>query len=364
MELQFAFPWTQAPWWLAAGVAVLAAVIAVLRALERKREARLHNFVDAQLAPRLLVGYDARVRRPLFWLTVAGAAMLLLTLAQPHWGKSWVQVERGSRDIMVLLDTSESMNAENPLPNRLERARQKIKSMLALCPGDRFGLVAFSGGAALQCPLTMDHGYFVSVLGAVDTDTLSEEGTDIAAAFREAEKAFEDDDQGAGGRERESRAILLLSDGEQVTGDGVKAAAEAAGYARIYVIGIGDPKGAEVTFPRWMLQYIRAKDTDKPHFSRLDESTLSKIAVDGGGVYVRSTPDNADVNLLHSELENIAARAVSGDLRFNRVNRYRWPLSLALLCFAGEGLWLAAMPWIRRWRMNRASRRSGEARHV
>src|SRR5690606_517243 len=143
-----------------------------------------------------------------------------------HWGQSWVNIERGSRDVLILLDTSESMNAANPLPSRLDRARQKIEAMLASNPADRFGLIAFSGAAALQCPLTLDHGYFRSVLSAVGTDVLSEEGTDITEALRTAIAVYEDDIALTGEENRHGRAIMLISDGEQVSGDAVSIAAE------------------------------------------------------------------------------------------------------------------------------------------
>jgi Ca-activated chloride channel family protein len=353
MELQFTFPMSQLALWLGLGVLLLAIITMGLRFLEKQRARRLDRFVQADLAPRLLSGYDAKVRRPLFWLVLMGCVMLALTMAQPKWGKSWIEVERGSRDILILLDTSESMNAQNPLPNRLERARQKIESMLEKCPGDRFGLIAFSGEAALQCPLTLDHGYFRTVLSAINTNTLSEEGTDIAEALREASNVYAEDIAATGEESRHTRAIVLISDGEQVSGDAVKTAKEIEPYAGIYVLGIGDPKGAEVTYPQWMTQYKRVPDANKPHLSKLDEKTLSKIAVEGGGVYVRTTPDNADVNHIRKELEAMQSRSVSGDLRFSLVNRYRWPLSIAILCFTAEGLWTVLMPRLRLRRMRR-----------
>ncbi len=364
MDIRFLFPLRQLPWWVLLALVLGTGLVLLMRALERRRERRIHRFVEADLAPRLLVGYDARVRRPLLWLTVLGFAFLAVTLFQPRWGKAWVEMERGSRDILVLLDTSESMNAQNPLPNRLERARQKIESMLRLCPGDRFGLVAFSGEAALQCPLTLDHGYFRSVLAAVNTNTLSEEGTDIAEALREAERLFEQDIEQSGEENRHTRVVLLISDGEQVSGDAVKTAELLGKYAGVYVLGIGDPEGAEITYPTWMMQYHPVKDADKPHVSKLDEKTLSEVAVRGHGAYVRTTPDNGDVQYIRKELELVAARAVSGELRFSLVNRYRWPLAAAALCFAAEGLWVVLMPFLRRWREKRWAEQTGAGAYV
>ena len=349
------FPLRQLHWWLGMAAIALTLIILGLRALERRRQARLALFVDAQLAPRLLPGYDHAMRRPLFWLTVAGFASLALTFAQPHWGKAWKEVRQNSHDIVICLDTSESMRAANPVPSRIERAKQKIMSLLDMAPADRFGLVAFAGGAAVQSPLTRDHGYLKAVLSAVDTDTISQEGTDIAAALREAAKVFSDESKSTGIIDNSARAILLISDGEQVKGDAVAEAEKAAQYAHVYVIGVGDPNGAEIRLPDWMGRYVRVKDADKPHLSKLDEETLSKVAMSGNGGYIRSTPDNSDVEQIFDNLKQLATYTTSSDVRLRLVNRYQWPLALAIACFAGEGLWIALMPWLRARRLRRAS---------
>jgi len=353
LKIGFIFPLRQLHWWIGVAVLAVAALVIALRFFDKRRQARLARFVDVALAPRLLPGYDASIRRPLFWLTVVGFAGLALTFAQPHWGQAWQEVTQQSHDVIVCLDTSESMRAANPLPSRIERAKQKILSLLDRASGDRFGLVVFSGDAALQCPLTHDHGYFKAVLNAISTDTISTEGTDIAAAMKEAVKVFEEESEKTGIIERNARAVLLISDGEQVSGDAVAAAEEAAEFARVYVVGVGDPRGAEIKFPDWMGRYVTVKDGDKPHLSKLDEETLSKVAIVGKGGYVRSAPDNSDVDQIYDHIEDLMAYSASSDVRLRLVNRYQWPLAIAILCFAGEGLWLVLMPWVRAWRVHK-----------
>ena len=359
MKIGFAFPLTQLHWWLGAGIVAVAVLVVVLRALEKRRGERLRRFIDLALAPRLLAGCDANARRPLFWLTVLGFIFLFVTFAQPHWGQAWHEVEQVGHDIIVCLDTSESMRAANPLPNRLERAKQKILSMLDRTSGDRFGLVAFSGDAALQCPLTHDHGYFKAVLDAVDTDTVSTEGTDIAAAIREAVFTFKEEDERTDSFNKDARAILLISDGESLAEDAVDAAELASEYCRVYVLGVGDPRGAEVTYPEWMMRYERVRESNRKHITRLDEETLTKIALAGNGAYARSTLDNVDIDKLHNSFLQMSARNMSSDVRLRLVNRYQWPLAGALACFAAEGLWLAVIPWRRNRRLKRE-----EARHA
>ena len=354
MRFGFIFPLSQLHWWLMAGLLAVGGLGFGLHALEAHRRRRLHAFVEAHLAARLLPGYRDAVRRPLFWLTLLGFAGIGLTFAQPHWGASWQEVRQLSHDVVVCLDTSESMRAANPLPTRLDRSKQKINSLLEKLPVDRFALVAFSGASALQCPLTHDHGYFKMVLDATDTDAVSRKGTDIAAAFHECENLFKEETKANGYVDKDSRAILLISDGEQVSGDAVAEAEKVAEYARIYVIGVGDPRGTEVMMPDWMGRYVRVMDGNKPHLSKLDEETLQKIANAGDGGYILSSPDNSDIDEIFAEIQRLAARKSSSDIRLQLVNRYQWPLAVAIACFAGEGLWLWLMPLLRAWRMRRA----------
>lgn len=357
MSTGVVFPTTHFPLWLATEVVALLLVAACLRLLERHRRRRLDAFVAADLAPRLLVGHDARARRPLSWLTILGFGFLGLAIAQPHWGQEWQEVRQFSRDILVCLDTSESMRATDVLPSRLDRAKAKIAAMMQAAPGDRFGLVAFSGGAALQCPLTVDHGYFKAVLSAVDTDSITEEGTDIALALEEAAQALRekspDGREDGAARSREYRAVVLISDGEDISENAVEKAEELARLGRVYVLGVGDPQGAEVKPPMWMGYHRPVTDMARGHVSHLDEETLTRIALAGDGRYVRSTPDGFDIDRIVEHLRGVAGRPMEDDLRFELVNRYQWPLALAIACFAGEGLWLVALPWLRRRRARR-----------
>jgi len=357
----FTYPWYL---WLPLAALALAALGYGLHWLERRRQRRVQQFADAALTPRLLVGYDERVRRPLWWLMVLGFAALALTIAQPHWGQAWQQVNKQSRDILVLLDTSESMNATDLTPSRLARAKYKVASLMERLSGDRFGLIAFSGGAALQCPPTNDHGYFRAVLDAVDTDTLSLEGTDIGSAFREAMNAFRGDGGSDSEWQRENRAILLISDGEQVAGDALAEAEEASRYARIYVMGVGDPRGTEVTLPEMMSQYGRGGTRPATHVSKLDEDTLIEIAKVGNGRYVRSQADDWDVDRIHEFMADVSARATSDDLRLRLVNRFQWPLAVAIFFFTAEGIWWGLMPLVRRWRTERRTTGAEEGQHV
>ncbi|MBX3179118.1 MAG: VWA domain-containing protein [Candidatus Hydrogenedentes bacterium] len=323
---------------------VLACLAWILARLESRRARRLHAFAEAPLLSRLVRGYHPALRLPLNALILAGAALLLAALAGPRWGAPAAGPSAASREILVLLDTSESMNAADIAPSRLARARDKIQMLLERYPADRFGLIAFSGAAALECPLTRDHAYFRAVLESVGTDTLTVEGTDIESALAEAEKVFEDGLGRGYGTVPGDRIVLLISDGEAVSGDAVPAAERLADYARVAVLGVGDPAGAEVSLPQWMQRTQPAHRHGSTHWSVLDEEGLSRIAIAGQGVYVRSTLGNDDINAIGRELARLGGPGGPDSAPHRQPNQYRWPLAAALICFAGEGGWLVLMP--------------------
>ncbi len=348
MNIGFSFPNGQLHWWLILGIALMAIVVYALRRLDTRREGRIHRFVELHLAPRLLEGSELSSRKPLFWCTTLGIGFLLLALAQPHWGESFEEIQRQSHDVLICLDISESMNATVPLPSRLERAKQKVQALIARNPNDRYGLVAFSGAPQLMCPLTLDHGYFMSVLNAVSTRSISYEGTNIAAALEECVKTFKEQDDVSGVDESDFRAVLLISDGEQIEDDAVALASSVKDYAHFFVIGVGDPKGTlvELALPA-RRRNAKPQPALEPHLSKLDEPTLTRIATRGGGGYIRLTPDNRDIIEIDSLIREIASRDTFGGVQINLVNRYQWPLSLAILFFFLEGAWLVCLPILR-----------------
>ncbi len=350
MNAALIFPNESAWLWLGLAAIALVAISAALRRLERARRGRLQVFIEHRLAARLVAGAYAHQRRPLYWFTLLGCGLLALALLRPHWGESYEATSKRSHDVMVLLDVSESMLAQSPAPNRLERAKQKIAALTDRAYGDRFGLIAFSGAAELMCPMTLDHAYFRTVLGAVDTDSISLEGTNIAASFTVAADAFRQQDAEDSGTSRDNRVVLLVSDGEALGGDVSAAAKEIAEFAHVFVIGVGDPRGTEV---QYVNRFVRGDVGKETHVSVLDEKTLQAIAMDGGGGYMRSTPDDKDIDAVFGLIEQLFARGMQGDVEDRLQNRYQWPLAGAILCFMGEGVWLVLLPWLGRRREKR-----------
>ncbi len=358
--MQFIFPNSMWPIWAAMALAVWAALAWGIYVLERRRKARITQFVEAALAPRLLHGYDESIRKPLAWLALAGFALLALAFAQPHWGQTQEETLHESRDILVLLDTSESMRADDFPPSRLMCAKSSIALLAEQSPEDRFGLIAFAGAAILQCPFTLDRSYFRAVLDSVDTHTISQKGTDLAVALRVARKLLDDERERGAASEPNSRAVLFVSDGEQVSGDTMAAVQELAEYARVFALGIGSPGGALVPPPEWSPCQTDASG-EGSHLSILDEENLANMARAGGGEYVRAQSPDWNAGQLKALFRSIAARNVDSEMRSHQTNRYQWPLLGAILCFASEGFWIVLMPLVRARRMRRETKQQPQA---
>ena len=196
-------------------------LIAIFFANERRRHELLARLVAARLAPRLAGNVSVAKRRVRFLLMLFGLAAAILALAQPRYGADWEQVKRKGRDVLIAIDTSRSMLADDLKPNRLTRAKLAAQDLIGALPGDRVGLVAFAGTAFLQAPLTVDYGAVLNSLNEIDTEIIPEGGTDIADMIHTARERLRQ------GRERESSALIIFTDGEELDTDGVKAAEEA-----------------------------------------------------------------------------------------------------------------------------------------
>jgi Ca-activated chloride channel family protein len=177
----------------------------------RRRERALALFVAAALLPTVAPDVDFR-RRTLRWAVLTAAALCLaLALGGPMWGFRWQEVRRQGIDLVIAIDTSRSMLATDVKPNRLARAKLAVQDLLRELRGDRVALVAFAGGAFLQCPLTLDYGAFAQSLEAIEVGIIPKGGTNLTAAIDTSLEAFE-------GRQGSHQALVLITDGEDHEG--------------------------------------------------------------------------------------------------------------------------------------------------
>lgn len=315
-------------------VLALLALVLVLRVRARKRA--LARLVDAGVWPVVVpeAAWGRRIARVLLW--TCGVACLILALARPRWGTEWQEFKRKGLDIVVALDTSKSMLAEDVKPNRLERAKLGVQDLLARLKGDRAGLVLFAGTSFLQCPLTVDYAAFNLNLQDARAGIIPRGGSDIRGALDTAVKAFETS-KGA------DRVVILISDGEDhdPSGDAIVAALKKENV-KLFCIGVGSPQGEliPVADDQGRTQFLKGKD-DQIVKSSLNESFLSQIAVGAGGAYIKALPTDFGIETLYDEVISKLNREESNSrLVKRRKQQFPWLIGFGLLFLAAE----AAVP--------------------
>lgn len=320
--MRFAYP--QALWALLLVPVAVAAVFAA-RAARRRALARFAG------GPAYLARFQSAVsenRRAIKAVClIAAVAAGVLAFARPQGAHGTELLVRKGIDVVVLIDTSRSMAAQDVAPDRLARGVREAKLVLRKLTGDRVALVAFAGAPALLCPLTLDHGAVDLLLDALDVQTVSVPGTALGDAMREAARAL--GPPPAVGEESRSRAILVISDGEDHEGgvDEALAAAKRAGAA-VFAVGVGTAEGAPVPMAG-SGAYEKAKDGTLIT-TRLDETPLRRLAVDTGGRYYRATPGEAEVPTIAKALDSLDASGSGTVLRTRWEERYQIPLGFAL----------------------------------
>jgi Ca-activated chloride channel family protein len=258
----------------------------------RKKRKAMEKFADGDLLKRL-APEDHKGKRFLRGiLLLFSLSALLFSLAGPRWGSHYQEVSRKGVDIMILVDVSSSMMVEDVKPNRLERARREIIDFLKVTQGDRVGLVAFSGAAFVQCPLTLDYAALQMFLSALQPGLIPVPGTDLGAALEAGLSAFDF-------KTETDKVMLLITDGEDNENRGLESARKASeGGVKIFVFGIGEPSGGPVPAGDGKGGFKKDKE-GKLVLSKLDEDTLKDMASISGGVYVRSLAGDLDLDILY-----------------------------------------------------------------
>ena len=312
--------------WLLVGVAGF-----YLWAFKRRRIV-LSKFAEQKLLMDLMPFFKRNRQKLKAVAVFVSIVLILFSFMRPQWGFKWQEVKRRGLDVTLLLDTSNSMLAEDVKPNRLERAKFAIKDFVKYLQGDRVGLVAFSGNAFLQCPLTVDYGGFLLSLDNVDVNTISRGGTSISGAIKEGLKSFEN------GLEK-YKVMILITDGESHEGDFLKAAEQAKKKGvKIFCIGIGTSEGEliQITGPNGNKSFLKDHGGNIVK-SRLDEVVLQKIALMTEATYVRAGAVEFGLDLIYREkLSKMEKRELKSKLVKQHRERFQIPLLIAFCLLVCE----------------------------
>lgn len=273
--------------------------------------------------------------RGILWFKMilfAGAyAMLVIALANPQQGSKVETAKRLGIDIMIALDVSNSMLAEDVQPNRLERTKQSLQRFINRLQGDRIGIVAFAGTATRILPLTTDYAAAQMITENISTGIIATQGTAIGAAITSAVEGLPD-------VEKRAQVVVVVSDGENHEDDAMAAAEEANKKGiRIYSIGIGSPAGAPIPAVRGSGDFKRMSDGTTV-ITRLNEVMLQKIAAAGEGSYYSGMLPVSGFMALADDLEKLEASEVESRVFSDYESFYQYPLALALMLLIIEQL--------------------------
>ncbi|HEU5123551.1 MAG TPA: VWA domain-containing protein [Verrucomicrobiae bacterium] len=290
----------------------------------RTRQKLMMQFIHARLLPNLIAGVSTTREKIRAVLLIFAAAFLIIALARPQWGYHLEEVKQRGLDIVVAIDTSKSMLAEDIAPNRLTRAKYAALDLMQQARSDRLGLIAFAGTAFLQCPLTIDDSAFRQSVNSLDVHTLPEGGTALAQAIETAEKAFSENDN--------FKVLVLFSDGEDQDSDALAAAKKAAeGGMKIFTIGIGSPEGEllRIKDENGNSDYVRDENGNVVK-SHLNEKLLRDIATAAGGFYLPMRGAGT-VDTLYAQGLAPLPKSESQEKWVKRaVDHYHWPLAIAI----------------------------------
>jgi len=301
------------------------AIIYILFRIGQKR--RFERFAQIGMREQLMPGFSTRRANFKFVIFLLMVACVILAMANLQSGSKMEEVKREGIDLYLAVDVSNSMNAEDIVPSRLERSKQAINKLISEMKGDRIGVIVFADKAFVQLPITTDYSAARMFLSTVNTSLVASQGTAIAEAIHLAMKSFSE--------EEHSKAIVIISDGEDHENDAaVKAAQEAAKHGiRIYTIGMGLPDGAPIPeYNQYGHQTGYRKDRQgNTIITKLNEPMLQQIATAGNGLYVRASNSNVGLEKIYDDIEKLDKTEIEAKVFTDYEDQFQWFVGTAII---------------------------------
>jgi Ca-activated chloride channel family protein len=288
-------------------LAIIPVAILVYWLAMRMRKKAIRNFAETSLYARLAPESSVSKKNLKFILSLIAITLLVWAMIDPEIGMHPEKLERKGSDIVICLDVSNSMNAQDIMPSRLERAKQAIEKLITELHGDRIGIVVFAGQAYVQLPLTTDGGAAKMLLGTINTNMISVQGTSIGSAIDTSVDLFTQQANTGNGR---GKSIILITDGENFEDDALSAAKSAAEKGiTIHTIAMGSAEGAPIPTYSNGQQSGFMKDKDgNTVVTKLDLNLMQQIAVAGNGSCVRATTSDAGLETILDQIRKMGTK--------------------------------------------------------
>ena len=260
-----------------------------------------------------------------FIFVILAVAALIFTAADPQFGSKLEKVKRKGVEIVIALDVSNSMMAEDIEPNRLERAKRSISRLIDRLKNDKIGLIVFAGDAYVQVPVTTDYSAIKMYLSTINTDIVPRQGTAIGSAIDLAVRSFDS-------KSELEKALIIITDGENHQGNAVEAAEKARKEGiKIHTIGMGSVEGAPIPVKKQNGQVVYQKDNQgNTVVSKLDPEMLRKIAAEGEGKYTRANNARSGLNAIFNAISKMTQKEIESKVYTDYEHRFQYLLGLAL----------------------------------
>ena len=295
------------------------------------RRRALQRFGNPQLLSQLMPMAGKYKHGVKFVVAALAFACIVLSVANPQIGTKLEEVKREGVDIMIALDVSNSMKAEDLKPSRLENAKQEISRMIEKLQNDRIGLIVFGGESYLQLPLTTDYSAAKLILSTIDVDVVPVPGTAIGSAIKLAMKSFAEG-------ETKHKVIVVITDGENHEDDAIAAAKDAASEGTVvHTIGMGSAEGAPIPVYENNVQVGFKKDYEgNTVITKLDEPGMRQIAEAGNGQYIRATNQQNELDVVLKEIQAMEKKEFGAKVFTEYEDRFQYFLGAACLLLLAE----------------------------
>ena len=308
---------------------LIPAFVAGYIAIMQRKKRQLKEFGDPELLEELMPNVS-RVRPAVkFGLVMLALTLLILAVARPQYGQKEKTVKRQGIEVMIALDISNSMLAEDVAPNRLDRAKQMLSKLIDNMVDDKVGLIVFAGEAYVQLPITCDYVSAKMFLNTITPDLIKTQGTAIGDAIMTCVRSFGEEEKGV------SRAIVLITDGENHEDDALAAAKAATEKGiKVFVAGIGKPDGSPIPIPG--TNNFRKDRAGNVVVSKLNEEMCREIAQAGQGIYVRCDNTNTATRAIQKDLDELAKSEIDTKVYADYNEQYQGFVLLALLILIAD----------------------------
>ena len=288
-----------------------------------RRRKRLKEYGDADLLKELMPDVSAYRPNVKFWLSTIALALLVVVLARPQFGSKMESVTRQGIEVVIALDISNSMLAEDIAPNRLEKSKKIISKLIDKFENDKIGLIVFAGDAFVQLPITNDFVSAKMFMETISPALITRQGTDIGAAINLAMKCFTPEKE-------VGKAVIVITDGENHEGGAEEAARAAVEKGMsVYILGVGSPDGAPI--PTEGSNDYRRDKNGNVIVTKLNEEMSQNIAKAGNGAYIRVDNTNNAQKLLEKELDKLAKADVTTEVYTDYDEQFHFVALLVLL---------------------------------